>query len=101
MKIWQVMVTMYYQLNFQVNLSRESFEKIDLNLLFDVGGLCSLLMAGAQSNFEIWPIFCSIYLIPTLNLRPGWNSVVFFTYIVKFSAFKLLSFMVYTITQGW
>ena len=48
------------------------------------------------------PFFSSIYLIPTLNLRPGLNSVAFFTYIVKFPAFKLLSFMAYTYNiQGW
>ena len=60
-------------------------KKIGLNLLlFDVGGPSSLVMAGIQANFELWSIFCSIYLIPTLNLRPGLNSVAFFTYIVKF-----------------
>ena len=59
-------------------------------------------MAGIQANFELWPIFCSIYLIPTLNLRPGLNLAAFFTYIVKLSAFKLLSFMAYTYNiQGW
>ena len=61
-------------------------------------------MAGTQSNFELWPIFHSIYLIPALYLRPGLNSVAFFffTYIVKFSAFKLVSFMAYTYNiQGW
>ena len=59
-------------------------------------------MAGIQVNFELWPIFRSIYLIPTLNLRPGLNSAAFFTYIVKFPAFKLLSFMAYTYNiQGW
>ena len=78
-------------------------QKIDLNLLlFDVGGPSSLVMAGIQEHFEVWPIFCSIYLIPTLNLRPGLNSVAFFTYIVKFPAFKLVSFMAYTYNiQGW
>ena len=63
---------------------------------------CHMQMAGIQANFELWPIFCSIYLILTLNLRPGLNSVAFFTYIVKFPAFKLLSFMAYTYNiQGW
>ena len=77
--------------------------KKDLNLLlFDVGGLSSLVMAGIQVNFELWPIFCSIYLIPILNLRPGLNAVAFFTYIVKFPIFKLVSFMAYTYNiQGW
>ena len=59
-------------------------------------------MAGIQANFELWPISHSIYLISTLNLRPGQNSVAFFTYIVKFPAFKLLSFMAYTYNiKGW
>ena len=88
---------------YEANPCRESFKKIDLNLLlFDVGGLSSLVMAGIQVNFKIWPIFHSIYLIPTLNLRQGLNSVAFFTYIVKFPAFKLVSFMAYTYNiQGW
>ena len=89
---------------YEANPCRESFEKkIDLNLLlFDVGGPSSLVMAGIQANFKLWPIFCSIYLIPILNLRPGLNSVAFFTYIVKFPAFKLVSFMAYTYNiQGW
>ena len=52
--------------------------------------------------WPIWPIFHSIYLIPTLNLRLGLNSAAFFTYIVKFPAFKLVSFMAYTYNiQGW
>ena len=60
----------------------EGLKKIDLNLLlFDVGGQPSLLMAGIQVNFEICPIFCSIYLIPTLNLRPGLNSAWPFSHI--------------------
>ena len=60
------------------------------------------MTAGIQANFKLWPIFCSIYLIPTLNLRPGLNLVAFFTYIVKFPAFRLLSFMAYTYNiQGW
>ena len=80
----------------------KALKKIHLNLLFDVGGPCSLLMAGTQSNFELWPVFCTIYLIPALNLRPGLNSVAFFTYVVKFPAFKLVSFMAYTYNiQGW
>ena len=62
-------------------------------------------MAGIQVRilkFGIQVFLCSIYLIPTLNLRPGLNSAAFFTYIVKFSAFKLLSFMAYTYNiQGW
>ena len=81
----------------------KALKKIDLNLLlFDVGGPSSLLMAGIQVNFKLCPIFYSIYLIPTLNLRPGLNSVAFFTYIVKFPAFKLVIFMAYTYNiQGW
>ena len=39
-------------------------------------------------NFELWPVFHSIYLIPILNLRPGLNSVALFTYIVKISSFQ-------------
>ena len=63
---------------------------------------CHMGMAGIQANFELWPIFHSIYLIPTLNLRPGLNSEAFFTYIVKFPAFRLLSFMAYIYNiQGW
>ena len=59
-------------------------------------------MAGIQVNFELWPIFHSIYLIPTLNLRPGLNSAAFLTYVIKFPAFKLLPFMAYTYNiQGW
>ena len=75
----------------QIHAEKASI-KIDLNLLlFDVGGLSSLVMAGIQVNFELWPIFCSICIIPILNLRPGLNSGAFFTYIVKFPAFKLVS----------
>ena len=86
-----------YLWNSEASPCRKSFKKIDLNLLlFDVGDPCSLLMAGAHSNFKLWPIFHTIYLIPALNLRPGLNSMAFFTYIIKFSAFKLVSFMVYT-----
>ena len=56
----------------------KALKEIDLNLLlFDVGGPSSLVMAGIQVNFELWPIFCSIYLIPILNLRPGLNSAAF------------------------
>ena len=87
---------------YEGNPCRESLKKIDLNLLlFDVEGLSSLLMAGIQANFKLSP-FHSICLIPTLNLRPGLNSVAFFTYIVKFPAFQLVSFMAYTYNiQGW
>ena len=44
---------------YEVNPCRDSLtKKIDLNLLlFGVGGLSSLLMAGIQVNFELWPIF--------------------------------------------
>ena len=57
---------------------------------------------SAQSNFWIWDAFNTIQLYPTLNLRPGLNSVAFFTYIIKFPAFKLVSFMAYTYNiQGW
>ena len=59
-------------------------------------------MAGIQANFKLCPVFHSICLIPTLNLRPGLNSAAFFTYIVKFPAFQLVSFMAYTYNiQGW
>ena len=34
--------------------------------------------------------------VPTLNLRPGMDSVAYFTYIINFSDFKLISFMGYT-----
>ena len=55
-----------------------------------------------QSNFRIWQAFNSIHRHPTLNLRPALNSVAFSTYIVKFSALKLVSFMAYTYNiQGW
>ena len=96
-------VPMYVLLNFQANLSRQSFEKIDLNLLlFDVGDWHSVVMAGTQSNFQIWHACSMIYIISALNLRPGLNSVAFSTDIVKFSAFKLVSFMAYTYNiQGW
>ena len=57
---------------------------------------------GTQSNFWIWQACDTILLHPTLNLRPGLNSVAFSTYIVKFPAFKLVSFMAYTYNiQGW
>ena len=87
----------------QIHAGTALKKKKDLYLLlFDVGGLSSLVMAGIQENFELWPIFHSIYLIPILNLRPGLNSVAFFTHLVKFPAFKLLSFMAYTYNiQGW
>ena len=63
----------------------KALKKIDLNLLlFDAGGLSSLVMAGIQVNFKLWPIFHSIYLISTLNLKPGLNSAAFIKYIVKF-----------------
>ena len=53
---------------YEANPCRESFKKIDLNLLlFDVGGPSSLVMAGIQVNFKLWPIFCSIYLIPYIK----------------------------------
>ena len=39
-------------------------------------------------EFELWPIFHSIYLIPTLNLRPGLNSVAFFYIYSKISSFQ-------------
>ena len=86
----------------QIHIGK-ALKKIDLNLfLFDVGGLSSLVMAGIQANFKLWPIFHSTYLIPILNLRPGLNSAAFFTHIVKFPAFKLVSFMAYTYNiQGW
>ena len=54
------------------------------------------IMASAQSNFWLWQAFNSIQIHPTLNLRPGLNSAAFSTYIVKFPAFKLVSFMAYT-----
>ena len=41
-----------------------------------------------------------IYLTPTLNLRPGMNAVAFFTYIINFSDFNLVSFMPYTYNIG-
>ena len=57
-------------------------------------------MPSQISNFG--PFFTLFYLISTLNLRPELNSVAFLTYIVKFSAFKLVSFMAYTNNiQGW
>ena len=57
---------------------------------------------STQSNFWIWQAFNSIQIHPTLNLRQGLNSAAFSTYIVKFPAFKLVSFMAYTYNiQGW
>ena len=65
-------------------------------LLFGVGGPSSLLMAGIQAHF-------SQYLPNSyINSEAGLNSVAFFTYIVNFPAFKLVSFMAYTYNiQGW
>ena len=45
--------------------------------------------------FEFWPTSIRIYVTPALNLRPGLNLAAFFTYIQKFPAFKLVSFMAY------
>ena len=99
---YYTLYTLYILCKYEANPCRENFKKIDLNLSFDVGGLSSLLMADIQVNFKLCPIFCSIYLIPTLNLRPGLHSAAFFTYIIKFPAFKLVSFMAYTYNiQGW
>ena len=55
----------------------------------DVGPVPSLI-------FEFWPTSIRIYVTPALNLRPGLNLAAFFTYIQKFPAFKLVSFMAYT-----
>ena len=41
-----------------------------------------------------------ICVTPTLNLRPGMNSVAFFIYIINFSDFNLVSFMPYTYNIG-
>ena len=83
--------------------SGKALKKLFLNLLlFDVGDRHSLVMAGAQSNFWIWHAFSMIYIISALNLRPGLNSATFSTDIIKFSAFKQVSFMTYTYNiQGW
>ena len=43
-----------------------------------------------------------IYTVPALKLKPAMNSVAFFTYIIKFSDLKWVSFMSYTHDiQGW
>ena len=42
---------------------------------------------------------CSLINVCTLNLRPGMNSVANFTPSIKFSEFKLVSFMAYTYTE--
>ena len=39
---------------------------------------------------------CSLTDVCTWNLRPGMNAAAFFTYIINFSEFKLVSFMAYT-----
>ena len=36
----------------------------------------------------------------TLNLRPGMDAAAFFTYIINFSDFNLVSFMSYTYNIG-
>ena len=41
-----------------------------------------------------------ICVTPTLNLRPGMNAAAFFTYIINFSDFNLVSFMPYTYNIG-
>ena len=41
-----------------------------------------------------------ILTVPTLNLRPGMNAAAFFTYIINFSYFNLVSFMPYTYNIG-
>ena len=52
--------------------------------------------------FEFWPTSIRIYVTPALNMRPGLNLVALFTYIQKFPAFKLVSFMAYTYNiWGW
>ena len=65
-------------------------------------GLDICRQPSTQSNLWIWQAFNSIQIHPTLNLRPGLNSAAFSTYIVKFPAFKLVSFMAYTYNiWGW
>ena len=59
-------------------------------------GLDVCCWPSTQSNFWLWQAFNSIQIHPTLNLRPGLNSAALSTYIVKFPAFKLVSFMAYT-----
>ena len=39
-------------------------------------------------------------VISTLNLRPGMDAAAFFTYIINFSDFNLVSFMSYTYNIG-
>ena len=48
----------------------------------------------------IGPLYTMICVTPTLNLRPGMNAAAFFTYIIKFSDFNLVSFMPYTYNIG-
>ena len=55
----------------------------------DVGPAPSLI-------FKFWPTSIRIYVTPALNLRTGLNLAALFTYIQKFSTFKLVSFMAYT-----
>ena len=47
-----------------------------------------------------WSTYTMICVTPTLNLRPGMNAVDFFTYIINFSDFNLVSFMPYTYNIG-
>ena len=52
------------------------------HLLFDVGAYLPSWQAPSLI-FEFWPTSIRIYVTPALNLRPGLNSVAFFTYIQK------------------
>ena len=71
------------------------------HLLFDVGGPPSI-MAGSQSNFWILAHFYQDLCNSCVKSEARTIQQCFFTYIQKFTAFKLVAFMAYTYNiQGW
>ena len=53
-----------------------------------------------QNGCLTFGAICSLINACTLFLRPGMNAAAFFTYIINFSDFNLVSFMPYTYNIG-
>ena len=64
-------------------------------ILFDVGGCLSLWQVSSLI-FKFWITCIRIYVLPTLNLMLGLNSVANFTPRIIFSSHNMNDFTMYT-----
>ena len=96
-------ILLYIVCKFQEKLFRQSLKEnnISMVIFFDVGG--PIMADDAISSwwvpsliFEFWIACIRIYVLPTLNLMLGLNSVANFTPRIIFSSHNMNDFTMYT-----